>query len=329
MRRTGVFFLGVCTAGCFSPSAGSDPVPAGDDTSGADTSSTTQPSPTSSTTAPSPTTTAESDTTTTGDDTTSSAPQTTESSSTGEPADPFCGDGNVDRGEQCDDGDANANTAACREDCTMASCGDDNVWEGVEACDDGMAGNQLEVGACAPDCSRVIEERIIIGGEFLPDDGNLGGNPVGVADGSCPVGYGAMFVVPGVRHASVTPLAGDGQLDWVLHPYTAYVNDDDVLMWITDDVALLGVRNGVAMPLLAPPTDFDFDQRVVSGLSANWTNALTNNCNGWSSSGGITNYGDPLSTTQYMYTGTISCDGWYAPGDQIVYNLTYVYCVEQ
>ena len=48
-----------------------------------------------------------------------------------------CGDGVVQmrNGEQCDEGEANAATAACLPSCVAASCGDGNIWAGMEACD--------------------------------------------------------------------------------------------------------------------------------------------------------------------------------------------------
>lgn len=69
------------------------------------------------------------------------------SSSTGTP--PSCGDGVVDDGEACDDGDANAPDAACLPDCTSATCGDGFVQAGVEACDDG---NEDDTDACTAAC---------------------------------------------------------------------------------------------------------------------------------------------------------------------------------
>ena len=47
-----------------------------------------------------------------------------------------CGDGVVQAGEQCDDGNTN-NTDACKNDCTFNVCGDGFVYTGVEQCDDG------------------------------------------------------------------------------------------------------------------------------------------------------------------------------------------------
>jgi cysteine-rich repeat protein len=50
--------------------------------------------------------------------------------------DPVCGDGHVDPGEQCDDGEQNSDTFpdACRSDCREPYCGD-GVIDGNEECD--------------------------------------------------------------------------------------------------------------------------------------------------------------------------------------------------
>jgi cysteine-rich repeat protein len=47
---------------------------------------------------------------------------------------PTCGDGVVDTGEQCDDGN-DIDTDACPTTCRNATCGDGFVWEGNEACE--------------------------------------------------------------------------------------------------------------------------------------------------------------------------------------------------
>lgn len=76
--------------------------------------------------------------------------------------DEVCGNGKLDPGEQCDDGDRNSDTApdACRTDCRSAFCGD-GVNDSGEVCDgddladtacadlQGFDGGQL---ACAADC---------------------------------------------------------------------------------------------------------------------------------------------------------------------------------
>jgi hypothetical protein len=118
------------------------------------------------------------------------------------------------------------------------------VWQGGEGCDDGDGNNVLEVGACAPDCSRVIEEKVITMGVYI-SDGNLAPNPVASMDGQCDPGFKALFVVAGVRQATDgTPYTADDPIDWPIAPYTAYVREDGELVWITDESPLLGVRAG-------------------------------------------------------------------------------------
>ncbi len=62
-----------------------------------------------------------------------------------------CGDGHLLAGvEACDDGPQNADDAACTASCTVASCGDGLVQAGVEVCDD--AKNDGSYNSCAADC---------------------------------------------------------------------------------------------------------------------------------------------------------------------------------
>jgi len=68
--------------------------------------------------------------------------------STGAPA-PFCGDGNVDPGEACDEGAANADEGTCTSSCALPACGDGFVQAG-EACDDG---NMVDDDACVSTCA--------------------------------------------------------------------------------------------------------------------------------------------------------------------------------
>ncbi len=62
-----------------------------------------------------------------------------------------CGDGRLDPGEQCDDGQANDDLLpdACRSSCLLPACGD-GVPDAGEACDDG---GPWGGDGCAPDCT--------------------------------------------------------------------------------------------------------------------------------------------------------------------------------
>src|SRR5688572_3612343 len=72
---------------------------------------------------------------------------TTEPGSTGSSTTdtmPFCGDGEVDLDEQCDEGvEVNASTAFCTEECKFNICGDGNLFVGWELCDLGIANSDL------------------------------------------------------------------------------------------------------------------------------------------------------------------------------------------
>lgn len=82
---------------------------------------------------------------------TSSAEET--SGSSGEVASQ-CGDGVLDPGEVCDDGNSDEEDA-CLDECVPASCGDGHIQASVEECDPGSSGFGH---GCEPDCRRTIRE---------------------------------------------------------------------------------------------------------------------------------------------------------------------------
>jgi len=61
----------------------------------------------------------------------------------------ICGNGVIEAGEACDDGNTE-NNDGCLASCEVSSCGDGYVNQGVEACDDGV--NDGSYGGCAANC---------------------------------------------------------------------------------------------------------------------------------------------------------------------------------
>jgi cysteine-rich repeat protein len=109
--------------------------------------------------------------TSTGDEPASSTgssgdPGTTGAVTTG-PA-PVCGDGVVDPGEACDDGNPD-DTDDCLQGCVLAACGDGKVHTGVEACDDG---NDVDDDGCSNLCVLATCGDGKVDGVETCDDGN-------------------------------------------------------------------------------------------------------------------------------------------------------------
>lgn len=162
-------------------------------------------------------------------------------------------------------------------------------------------------------------------------NGNMGGNgAIDHVDARCESagleGFKAMFADGTNRRASTSPYAGDGQIDWVLRPWTRYLRDDGELVWITDETALLGVRDGAPQPLLVPIVE-QSGSRAPTGLQGNWVTELNSDCNNWTTnSTGASQFmglADELNSADFLagITPAIS------PGN--CGTSVPVYCVEQ
>lgn len=85
----------------------------------------------------------------------------------------LCGNGKVEPGEVCDDGDGEACSADCSEMTTPAVCGD-GILQKSEVCDDG---NTVDGDACSPDCDAVTLPAVCGDGkqegDESCDDGNV------------------------------------------------------------------------------------------------------------------------------------------------------------
>jgi hypothetical protein len=226
---------------------------------------------------------------------------------------PVCGNAVKEGAEQCDDGTA-LNTGGygkCNANCTLGPhCGDGSINGPDEACDDGP-NNGLGLNQCNPVCSGTVKEKYI---KVLPTPINQGGDLTGDWDAFCATFVGNTFkalqvgggILIGMeRTASKTPFLGDGQVDWVLKPYTRYLNVAGDLVWTTDGVSLLGVRNGNAAPLINPlvPGAVASDT-VWAGFTDNWTTSSFT-CTNWSQTSG---QGTTLSlSSQVIRTAVIDC----------------------
>lgn len=96
----------------------------------------------------------------------SSATQSVETS-TVSTTEPRCGDGYVQSGEECDDGNS-VNEDSCTSTCILARCGDGYVQAG-EQCDDG---NSVNNDGCSNLCKQPVCGNGIREGNEVCDDGN-------------------------------------------------------------------------------------------------------------------------------------------------------------
>ncbi|MEZ4451553.1 MAG: fibrinogen-like YCDxxxxGGGW domain-containing protein [Nannocystaceae bacterium] len=155
--RSGVWWTAaaiVIAGGCGDDSVGTDSATEGGSGSTTMTTTTTSTTSTSTTGEDTTTTTTGADTlmmtdpgtgvTVTGTTTSGETDPTT----TGPAPDPYCGDGNVDRDEECDEGQANDNQGTCTAACLLPACGDGYVQAGEE-CDDG---NDDNTDTCVDGC---------------------------------------------------------------------------------------------------------------------------------------------------------------------------------
>jgi hypothetical protein len=196
----------------------------------------------------------------------------------------------MDSGEECDRGPANDSVAygpnGCTDKCKRAPYCGDNVKNGPEVCDGGGTG-ATALGSCNPECSGYYEKKFLRMTEnFYP--ASMGG--IAGADRNCATEFGQSYkalIVGGGRRATTTPFKGDGQQDWVVKRYTHYYNAIDQLVWRTDELSLLGVRNGQRVNLYAKAF---FEPRYPwSGYDSDWTtiadSEFRGTCGGWTYAG--------------------------------------------
>ena len=203
-------------------------------------------------------------------------------------------------------------------------CGDGVVDDG-EGCDRG-SGNGLAAGDCNPGCTGVVTEKRIV---ITPTRTSalLGG--VAGADAKCAAGNGSLYkalLVDGVtRVATITPFEDNAAKDWVLKPYTRYVNKSGKLIWTTTEMPLLGVKGGAKYDWLAPIDEGPFDgyNSGWAGLARDWTTSTTGTCNGW------TSRSPDLRTETLLTTRTDAAGLPSNGGTSACSNIANIICVEQ
>lgn len=125
---------------------------------------------------------------------------------------PLCGNGKVDRFEECDEGAANrdAPESSCRRNCTRHRCGD-GILDPGEQCDRGSANSDRQAGACRSDCQAARC------GDGIVDPGEQ-------CDGSSSEGC-----TPDCRKPGIQPWADDPSWSSVVRgsPVTTATSEDD------------------------------------------------------------------------------------------------------
>ncbi len=214
-----------------------------------------------------------------------------------------------------DDGHDDQSDTAATDDGGVAICGD-GIVEGDEACDEPP---QPTVDGCTPQCAAVPTRRVELSASFT---GDLGEDPVAFADEACPDGYKAMFAFGDSRRATTQPWGAQGSVDWVLAPYTAYTRADGTLLWVTDDVPLLGVRNHSSQPLLAPLVA-TLGLGFMTGMRDDWRTLEGGDCAGWST-------GAATEIKHAGVSGQVESFGFLDNGGEgPCTNFDAFYCVEQ
>lgn len=341
---------GPLTSGCKNQCGGS--LHEACDTTIGTTSDTTETGTTASATDTSTTTTTTTGATTTTDPTEASTTQTS-TSTTGQP--PVCGDGNLDDGEECDNGTDNADTSACTSQCKAAVCGDGLVHAGVESCDDANSdntdaciacqfaacgdgytqageeecddGNAENTDGCTDACQRdrlVFASSLTFDGSLTPQGKPpLMGDAIARADKQCN-DLATSAKLPGTFMAWISTLASS--------PNDRFPFEDDfsgrfLLRKGDQYITIANSWTGLRTPPLQAPIDHDESGTAVSSPKAAWTNTKadgsqdTLDCDSWTS--------NDSSKSGYRGGTDLTSDGWsHLPNSHGCDAFQRIYCFQ-
>ncbi|MFT6627080.1 MAG: cysteine-rich repeat protein [Flavobacteriales bacterium] len=136
---------------------------------------------------------------------------------------PECGDGILDTGEECDDGN-DIEDDFCSSICAAPFCGD-GIRQGDEACDNGAENSDSAPDACRLDCSVAACGDLVIDSAETCDDGNdvdndecrndcvIGSCGDGTVDDGEPCDDGNLVENDGCRSNCTAQFCGDGLVD--------------------------------------------------------------------------------------------------------------------
>jgi len=215
-----------------------------------------------------------------------------------------CGDGVLwteEQKEACDDGNDDVNDGCAM--CAEAACGDGFVYEGVEACDDG----DFENGdGCDNDCKQSPPLYIFVtSGKW---QGNLGG--LQGADDKC-MEAAEDGGLPDATYRAWLSVKDMAARDRIKHAQVPYILRDGTVVADSWDDLLL---NGVEFPVnLEEDGGVSMTESVcMPGLNLAWTNTISNgtpfsaitDCTGWTKITGPAAYG---STSQKGLQWSLEC----------------------
>ena len=266
-------------------------------------------------------------------DPTTTGPASTGTSSTGEPGTTasttipdgtVCGDGIVAGPEECDLGDANANTGACTLECKHATCGDGLVWADGEQCDFGL-GNSDAYGGCREDCQwgSHCGDGVPDGDHETCDRGELNGSGITTdeyapCDSKCGFFGRIMFITSQAWDGDHGGVSGGDLRCRVLALEADLANATSFRAWLSDDVSSPATRftqwdQGDAPLILIGGRVIadDFDELIALGPRTGIAR---------------TELGDPIfnkvvwtNTTAFgeVFSTTHHCAGWTSASDQL------------
>jgi cysteine-rich repeat protein len=171
-----------------------------------------------------------------------------------------CGNGILEAGEACDDGNADE-TDDCLSGCVPASCGDGFIHAGVEECDDG----NLDTGDACPLCAEATcGDGFVQAEKEACDDGNvleLDGCPA-----SCALDYRIVFVTSqAYGGGSLGGLAGADE----------YCKDAATMAGLTGNY-LAWLSDGVQSPSSRfPKSDVPYKLRNGTHVAESWDDLVT------------------------------------------------------